>query len=275
MNYDYLETVEAFNVHTGTRKANFKKKDHHYHNWYEIFIVLSGKCGFSVYDKFYDVAAGNAILFQPGVFHYYTSDVGCEYLIIEVTAGYISRFFSSDAANLLLGCFNSIRINLNDNELEECIRFAVVADNESEASISDRLLAIGNILNIFNKADKRQGNEHLTTNAKRKSTIEKLNYISNHIAENYKDINSVTELAKMCYVSKSHLCRIFKQELGVSVSSYINNLKINAARELLLTTQMSVLDIAVECGFNSPQYFHKIFKSQLGCSPKEYRQRNS
>ena len=271
MDYDFIEKIDSVNVHKGIRKPKFKKKDHHYHNWYEIFIVLKGSCRFSMYDKFYDVHAGSALLLEPGIFHYYTSDVGCEYVIIEITAGYISRFFSSDSANMLLKCFNSMLLPLEDDALSECVKFAEIADNESDASISDKFLAIGNILNIMNKASNNQSLSPAIVNSNRRSTLEKLNYITNYIAENFKEINSITELAKKCYISKSHMCRIFKQELGVSVSSYINNLKINSAREMLLTTNMSVLEIAVESGFNSPQYFHKTFKSQLGYSPKEYK----
>lgn len=272
MNYDSIQKIDTFNVHKGVRQKNFKKKEHHYHNWYEIFIVLSGECRFSVYDKFYNIRKGEAMLFQPGVFHYYTSPLGCEYLIIEVTAGYISRFFSADAANILLKCFNSVLIALSDDELSECVRLAQIADNETNSDMPDRLLAIGGILNIFTKADKKQHTENLYS--KRKNTVEKLNYITNYIAENYKNITSITDLAKSCYISKSHMCGIFRRELGVSVSNYINNLKIDLARELLITTKMSVIDISVECGFNSTQYFHKTFKNQLGCSPTEYRRQN-
>lgn len=271
MNIKQAVGINSFNIHKGIRGANFKKNEHHYHNWHEIFIVLSGECRFSVYDTFYSVAAGEAILFQPGMFHCYTSEHGCEYLIIEFTAGYISRFFSANVSDSFLKSFNTVCVSLSDTELAECVRLSETADNESNADMYDSILAIGGILNIFSKVGRKASAKNLHFG--RKNSIEKLNHITDYIAENYRDITSVTELSKLCYISKSHMYRIFKQELGISLSSYINSLKIDYARELLLTTNMPIVDISAECGFNSTQYLSKIFKIRFGCTPAEYRKK--
>lgn len=272
MNYDIIQHIDNLNVHKGKRHKDYKTQPHHFHHWYEIFIVTSGSCEFSVYDKFFRVNAGTAMMLSPGVFHYYTSTEGCEYTIIEFAAGYMSRYFSNDASKLLLQCFNSQTISLSESEIVKCIDFCEIADNESNTSVSDKFIAIASVLNLLNNTS--QNTVKMQTNPERKKSIEKLNYISNYISDNFKDINSVSELAKACYISKSHMCRIFKEQLGISVSSYINNMKINTARELLISGDMSVLEIALESGFNSTQYFHKVFKAQLGCSPKEYRMIN-
>ncbi len=269
MNYDTLQYVDNINVHKGKRDKDYITQPHHYHNWYEIFIVTKGSCEFSVYDKFYKVNAGTAMMLVPGVFHYYTSTDGCEYVILEVTAGYMNRYFSTEASRILLNCFNSQTISLNETELLKCIGLSEIADNESSALPADKFLAIASVLNILSHTSSNVVS--VQKNPQRKNAIEKLNYITDYISNNYKDINSIEELAKKCYISKSHLCRIFKEQLGISVSSYINNIKINTARELLVSGNMSILDIAIESGFNSTQYFHKVFKAQLGCSPKEYR----
>ena len=272
MNHDLLLTVENINVHTGKRDKNYTTQAHHYHNWYEIFIVTNGSCEFSVYDKFYKIKEGTAMLLQPGVFHYYTSISGCEYVVFEVTAGYINRYFSSEASEILLNCFNSQTISLTENELFECIRFSEIAGRENTSSLSDEFLAIAAVLNILNHASDQTAST--SANPQRKNAAQKLNYITNYISNNFREIDSVAELAKKCYISKSHMCRIFKEQLGVSVSSYINNVKINTARELLISGNMTILEIAVESGFNSTQYFHKIFKAQFGCSPNEFRSMN-
>lgn len=272
MNYDTVQHIDSINIHKGKREKAYKTQPHHYHNWYEIFIVIAGSCEFSIYDKFFKVNAGTAMMLEPGVFHYYTSADGCEYVILEITAGYINRYFSTDASKMLFQCFNSQTISLSESEIVKCIDFCEIADNESNSPISDKFIAIASVLNLLNNAS--QNTVKMQTNPERKKSIEKLNYITNYISDNFKDINSVSELAKACYISKSHMCRIFKEQLGISVSSYINNMKINTARELLISGDLSILEIALESGFNSTQYFHKVFKAQLGCSPKEYRMIN-
>lgn len=268
MNYDTVQNINNINVHKGIRGKDYITQPHHFHNWYEIFIVTKGSCEFSIYDKFYKINAGTAMMLQPGVFHYYTSTEGCEYTIIEFTAGYINRYFSNEASELLLNCFASQTISLNEKEMPKCIAFCELADNDCAASETDKFIALASILNILGSAIETSAIFSINP---LKNTINKLNHITDYISNNYKEINSIDEITKQCYISKSHLYRIFKEQLGISVSSYINNLKINNARELLVSGEMSILEIAVESGFNSTQYFHKIFKEQFGCSPGEYR----
>lgn len=271
LEYDFVDRIENINVHNGIRSVGFRKQSHHFHSWYEMFFVIKGSCEFQIYDKIYNVTAGQVLLLRPGVFHYYTSAEGCEYIIIEVTAGYMSRFFSEEAIKLLLQCFDSVVISPDNDDFKECQRLAKAADNNNNINISGRYLAVAGILNILNNSVNKKSYDTADTNSKRRHTLEKLNGITEYISSHYKEISSLSNLAKSCYISKSHMCRIFKQELGISVAGYINNVRINAARELLLSTKMSVLDIALECGFNSAQYFHRQFKLHLGCSPSEYR----
>ena len=69
------------------------------------------------------------------------------------------------------------------------------------------------------------------------------------------------------------MCRMFRRELGVSVVDYVNSVKLRHACDQLANTSMSIVDIAVECGFNSSQYFSRIFKTFSGCTPQQYRKR--
>ena len=98
-----------------------------------------------------------------------------------------------------------------------------------------------------------------------------LQYIHNHFAEKI----TLDDLADLEHISKSYLCRQFKKQTGMTVIAYINNLRIDTAKRLLLSTNLSVNEIAYRVGFESPKYFYRAFKALVGDSPaafcREYR----
>ena len=72
-------------------------------------------------------------------------------------------------------------------------------------------------------------------------------------------------------MSNSHFCTIFSQEVGVTFTEYLTNLRMNKAKELLRTTQMRSSDVAYAVGYNDPHYFSYLFKKHTGMTPRDYR----
>ena len=95
----------------------------------------------------------------------------------------------------------------------------------------------------------------------------------NLILENNLDESSfsVEELASKLNISRVQLYRKVKAVLGIGVGDYINNFRLEKAKELLISTSMNISEIAYSCGFASPNYFSTTFKSKYGLSPKDFR----
>lgn len=93
------------------------------------------------------------------------------------------------------------------------------------------------------------------------------NYIRNHLNENI----SVDSLCKALYISKKRLYAVSHRNFGVPVGEYINTLRINEAKHLLETTDLSIRQIAGKVGIQDYNYFTKIFKHHVGISPSKYR----
>lgn len=95
----------------------------------------------------------------------------------------------------------------------------------------------------------------------------------NLILENNLDESSfsVEELASKLNISRVQLYRKVKAVLGIGVGDYINNFRLEKAKELLISTSMNISEIAYSCGFASPNYFSTTFKSKYGVSPKDFR----
>ena len=79
------------------------------------------------------------------------------------------------------------------------------------------------------------------------------------------------DIAKELNYHPYHVNRIVKKEVGIPLRSYIIFYRLGAAKNLLLTTQSSISEIAEETGFSSTAYFIKVFKEKNGMTPKEYR----
>ncbi|HOA31508.1 MAG TPA: helix-turn-helix transcriptional regulator, partial [Clostridia bacterium] len=95
--------------------------------------------------------------------------------------------------------------------------------------------------------------------------------IINYINKYYSTIFTVDDIAEYCGVSKHHLCRVFKENMNMTIISFLNQAKVNNACKELVETDNQILQIALNNGFNSASYFNYVFKKQTGISPIEYR----
>jgi len=102
-------------------------------------------------------------------------------------------------------------------------------------------------------------------------TFEIQKYIDNHF---YETINLV-DIAEKYHVSKEHLSRLFKKEVGVSVQNYIIDKRIEYSKRLLMRNGMlSIKTISIMSGYLDLQYFYRVFKKKVGVTPMEYRNDN-
>lgn len=88
----------------------------------------------------------------------------------------------------------------------------------------------------------------------------------------YPQRNSTLEdIAGFCHISPAYFSYIFHKETGKPFKKWLNQIKIEHACRLLENSELSVLEISLECGFHSVSHFGKIFKISVGMTPKEYR----
>lgn len=106
-----------------------------------------------------------------------------------------------------------------------------------------------------------------STSSKSKSVKEALHYIH----ENYQQKFKIEDICKSIFVSKAHLSVIFKDEMSMTINNYIKNYRIKQSQYLLLHTKNSILDIALETGFDNANYYSNVFKSMTKMTPRQYR----
>lgn len=90
-----------------------------------------------------------------------------------------------------------------------------------------------------------------------------------YIRLNYHKNIQITHVAQYTGISDRYLRSLFTQHLNLSPIDYLNQVRINKAIDLLQSTELSIKEIGFQCGFQSPQYFSRIFKQQTGVSPRK------
>ena len=92
-------------------------------------------------------------------------------------------------------------------------------------------------------------------------------YLHDHLS----NAVSLEDVCRHFHFGKSHLCRIFKENTGYSIMHYYSGLRVERAKVLLRTTSESIAAIADQLGFESPEYFARVFRKHMGCSPSAFR----
>ncbi|MEA5074515.1 MAG: PocR ligand-binding domain-containing protein [Eubacterium aggregans] len=94
-----------------------------------------------------------------------------------------------------------------------------------------------------------------------------------YIGDAYSEKITLNDLARHLHISSNYISQLFKREVGVNFTGYLNNIRIQKSLTYLEHEDLSIADIAVQVGFGDQSYYTKVFKKLLGETPKQYRKR--
>ncbi|MCL1990048.1 MAG: AraC family transcriptional regulator [Defluviitaleaceae bacterium] len=97
-----------------------------------------------------------------------------------------------------------------------------------------------------------------------------IEYIQAHYAQSI----SLQDMSNELNLNLYYFCSLFKSETGLNFNQYLNQLRIDKSKALLVRTQDSIVDIAMAVGFNNHTYFSLTFKKLTGMTPTEYRKKH-
>lgn len=96
--------------------------------------------------------------------------------------------------------------------------------------------------------------------------------ITEYVKQNLAEKLTIEDAAAHVYVSKSHLSRILRQEMGCTFTEYVNRQRVERSKLRLISGRASLADIAVSVGFEDQSYFTRVFKKITGVTPGKYRE---
>lgn len=238
----------------------------HWHNCIEIFLVLSGKLIITVENETYHLLEDDIILINCGQMHEIQN---CENVVVtlQINPAYYKKGLESGAYFL---CNSALYHNkMKFNELKRIIaKMIYVQYNDKEDNELLTLSFSYQLLLILIKNFK--SNEERSTQAVSKS-LQRLDGIIQYLSENYADDITLEQIAEREYLSPSYLSHYFKTNMGVTFFNYLTGIRMNHAVNDLLTTNLTIEQIAINNGFANSRYFVNTFKKQFGMLPRQFR----
>jgi|GEM_PF-1219086 len=102
-----------------------------------------------------------------------------------------------------------------------------------------------------------------------------INRIQQYMMEHYAEDLSLSKIAQEHYLNPSYLSQLFKNKTGKNISRFLEEIRVEKAKELLSNLSVSVVDVAFLVGYNDARYFSKVFKKNTGMQPSVYQERNN
>lgn len=229
----------------------------HKHDYYELVYIYEGESVHIVNDESYRLSAGSLVFLTPDDTHSFFSIEECSLVNI---------CFSPQALKSPVSSVTFINptatLNLNGRLEIESLLYLAEQELDTDDNYSDGIadLCLEWILSVFRRY-----------NATTATTDPIWNNLLIEIANNFNTI-TLEDAAKITGVSTSHFCRIFQKNFSTTFHSYITAIRIRQAKQLLLTTNYSIAEIAEKVGYQKNHCrFYSNFKTITGITPNTFK----
>ena len=242
----------------------------HSHDFYQLIYVNSGKGSVVIENEEITVLEGDVVLVPPSTKHTIFSEtdgmttyelkfdiLSDELVNIAEKGSFIVFHSKNNIKNLLLSIIEEL--NSKGEFYKKYVEYLVsqIVILLSRSSEEDSKDAFKIHREVMLKAE--ENTEGLAKNIKK------------YLDKNFCNKISLLSLADEFSVSESHLCREFTKEFNMSPIKYVNNLRIEKAKELLENSDNSITEISEKVGFAGLHYFSRYFTKREKISPAEYR----
>ncbi|MGO4546697.1 helix-turn-helix domain-containing protein [Paenibacillus sp. 2TAB23] len=246
----------------------------HDHDFYEIFVILSGRCMHLINGEIQTLEEGEMVFIRPGDKHAYDfcGESDCRFMNVNFYSEAVESAFdflgSPSFSARLKRAKQPPLLRLTPPDMDSLTRkgsqimvYATI-DKSKARSAARSWLVDALALYFFEDRDENQKAmpawlEHLLLELQKK--------------ENF--IGGLARLNELSNRSTGHLNRVFRQYLQTTPTAYLNRLRLTYARNLLLTTNLNIIETAYEAGFDNLSHFYHLFKKQYGVSPGRIRSR--
>jgi YesN/AraC family two-component response regulator len=260
-----MQLKEIVYSHHGSDPLNRQK--HRHENSVEIIQILSGAGSFLVNDTLYPLRRGTVLIIDSDSLHCSIPEDGTEYirnsLTVEKKDFLALRTLATEDSLPFTGAYF---YSLGENRTEALSAVFQKFFQKHEAKTLGGWETVAGIADIIRNCT--------DSNRKKEDREIDADPILSYIDQNLDKPLTLEMVAKAMHFSKFHLCHVFRERTGMTLMQYIRLRRISRAKQLLLTTKMSVSEICMNCGYDNFSFFSRVFRSVTGMSPTEYRKRN-
>lgn len=253
----------------------------HFHDFCEIYYQLSGEKYYFIKNDTYHILPGDLILIKENLVHkaFAVNDCPSERYLIEMNRHYIKTNMVQLNCSPLFEIFDKeifvLRLTPNEQNILEHIFREMQKLNKNESLESIIYLKILSLtlqllLYIYDLNKKER-----TLDMNRNMFVNKrVGDITHYINSNYMNDLSLETLAAHFNINYYYLCKLFKNTIGFTFSNYLNAIRIKEANHLLLTTSLSITEVAEKVGYTDTSYFGRMYKKIMNTSALKYKKMN-
>lgn len=242
----------------------------HSHDYYELYFQLEGENRqLFIENKMYLLPPKVLCIIPPFCMHKMD---GKTYRRININ---ISKdMLSAEEILFLDECAKKIALKLDDKILNLLYPLLVQGTelyNSNDVNAKQYQLPLVKTIFLFLQKHDFQIINSVANTKEKTATDPLILKLILFINENYQSHIDLQMLCSTFFLSKATLCARFKKMMKCSIMDYILHLRLSKARQMLLSLNLSIEEIAYQCGFASANYFRSSFKRILGVSPLQYR----
>ncbi|MEA4822722.1 MAG: AraC family transcriptional regulator [Clostridiaceae bacterium] len=255
----------------------FGKYDLHYHSFWEIDYVICGE-GVNIFENTtYPFAAGDIYIIHPYEMHNAFPDNEIELYCIQFSEDSVVRSVFSDAVyngELAHPRFRNV-VRAEDThyaELERIVQRTLAEWKARRVGWRPAVrLCLAELFIELVRDFAVPTDRNVPATRQNRGVFQALDYIN----LNYTHKITLEQAAREALMNKNYFCTVFKQQMGCTYYSYVNTLRLHHACALLKSTERTVKEIALGCGFSDISSFNKAFRKAYSVSPGEYRHGNA
>lgn len=255
----------------------------HWHREMEILYILTGEMEVVIERQRFLAKEGDILFIPPNLIHGAVKHQNSEcaffalvfdsffvesHLSDQIQQSYFDPILNHSAQHIVHATSETPNLVALQEHISEIIESFALKQNYYELILKAHLLLF--FKELYTEKDKLFHYNAIQEN-KDELTSYKCKRILLYIEENYKNHITLKEVSDHMGYSREHFCRFFKKNFKMSFFSYLNIMRIRKAEYLLLHSQLKIIDIALECGFDDPNYFTTVFKAETRLTPTEYR----
>lgn len=260
-------------LHDNVQKENYPA---HWHTSIEFVMPQQNIYTAVIDNEIIVLKPGDILVIWPGTVHSFKAPTSGRRFFFQAELSVLKDINEFNSVFSLMGPVSlftpettpELHLQLK-RSLNEIINEYTTGNSLSEAAIYAQLISML-VLIGRNHIDKLN-TDNFSNKAKHKEYINKFMNICEYIDEHFTEDLSLDQLAEMANFSKFHFARLFKQFANVSFYKYVNQKRIAYAETLLFNPNISITEVAIECGYSSPAAFIRMFKLIKDCTPTEFR----
>jgi len=248
--------------------------NYHCHDFIEFSYVVSGNVNYRIDDKFYKISEKTLLVFNPEVYHQESLSKGEQNT--ELHIGFRNIKIDGLPLNYILKeNFDApLEFKQYKDDFHKCC--LEIIEEQEACEIGKELILKSLIMKLIalflketNYVKNKKKFDRYDFPFYDKSNVVKI--ILEYFDTNYMKNISLDDMSRNMYISSVYISKVFKEKTGESPINYLINLRLEKAKDLLISTESPVKAIAQSVGYSDAYYFSKLFKKYYGNSPCKFR----